>query len=66
MRRHIQKLQRCKLKIVKGWALQILSALEYLHSKNIVHCGVRCDNIYVDTITNELKLGEIGHVLTNT
>jgi len=57
LRSHIHKLRKYKLRIVKGWALQILSALDHLHSKGIVHKNIKCDNIYVDTITNDLKLG---------
>lgn len=65
LRRHLQKLKKYRLRIVKGWALQILTALDYLHSKGIVHRSVRCDNIYIDTITNDIKLGEVGLALGN-
>lgn len=40
--------------------LQILSAVEYCHARNIAHCDLKFENILYDENTGELKLIDFG------
>lgn len=50
------------LKAVKRMAKQILKGLEYLHSMQppITHGDLRCDKIYVNGHSGEIKIGDLG------
>jgi serine/threonine protein kinase len=43
-------------------ARQILKGLEYLHAMNppVVHGDLRCDKIYVNGHSGEIKIGDLG------
>ncbi|KAH0571233.1 Kinase, WNK [Spironucleus salmonicida] len=49
-----------KLKVIQDWSRQILSALQYLHSMNILHRDLKAQNIYYDYTTNIVKIGDLG------
>jgi len=36
--------------------------LDYLHSNNIIHHDIKCENIYLDRISGNLKIGCIGSI----
>ncbi|XP_021737584.1 serine/threonine-protein kinase WNK8-like [Chenopodium quinoa] len=46
--------------VIKDWCRQILSALHYLHSQNIIHLDVNVDNIVVDEDSGMVKLADFG------
>jgi len=50
------------LKAVKRMARQILKGLDYLHSMQppVVHGDLRCDKIYVNGHSGEIKIGDLG------
>lgn len=50
------------LKAVKRMARQILRGLEYLHSMHppVTHGDLRCDKIYVNGHSGEIKIGDLG------
>lgn len=48
------------LKAVKRMAKQILKGLGYLHSQNVTHGDLRCDKIYVNGHSGEIKIGDLG------
>ncbi|WIA17815.1 hypothetical protein OEZ85_009324 [Tetradesmus obliquus] len=50
------------LKAVKRMARQILKGLEYLHAMQppVVHGDLRCDKIYVNGHSGEIKIGDLG------
>ncbi len=56
------KTHRIKLKVVKKWCRQILSALAYLHSFSppIVHRDVKCENILYHASDGTVKIGDFG------
>jgi WNK lysine deficient protein kinase len=51
---------------VRKWARQILSGLAHLHGKEgpggkpIVHGDLRCDKIYINGHSGEIKIGDLG------
>ena len=50
------------MKAVKRMGRQILRGLQYLHSKDppITHGDLRCDKIYVNGHSGEIKIGDLG------
>lgn len=50
------------MKAVKGWARQILTGLNYLHSQKppIIHRDLKCDNIFINGNHGEVKIGDLG------
>uniref|UniRef100_A0A1J3HX56 non-specific serine/threonine protein kinase n=1 Tax=Noccaea caerulescens TaxID=107243 RepID=A0A1J3HX56_NOCCA len=49
-------------KAIKNWARQILKGLHYLHSQSppVIHRDLKCDNIFVNGNTGEVKIGDLG------
>lgn len=60
--------QPTKLKVIKRWCVQILKGLSYLHSMNIIHRDLKCDNIFINGSMGEVKIGDLGlsTVMTRT
>lgn len=46
-----------RLSVCQLWLNQILDGLAYLHSHNITHGYLCCDNVYINSNTGELKIG---------
>uniref|UniRef100_A0A7I4FQE4 non-specific serine/threonine protein kinase n=1 Tax=Physcomitrium patens TaxID=3218 RepID=A0A7I4FQE4_PHYPA len=53
-----------KINTLKSWVKQIQSELEYLHTWKppIVHRDIKCDNIFINGNTGEVKIGDMGFV----
>ena len=51
--------KKLKVKLVKKWIKQILTALDFLHSNNLIHHDIKSKNILVDRISGHLKLGDL-------
>ncbi|XP_068305407.1 serine/threonine-protein kinase WNK8-like isoform X1 [Pyrus communis] len=60
--RYRKKHKNVDMKAIKNWARQILRGLHYLHSHNppIIHRDLKCDNIFVNGNTGEIKIGDLG------
>ena len=58
----ITKVQVIRNKIAKRWAVQILKGLEYLHSHDplIIHRDLKCDNIFINGTSGDLRIGDLG------
>jgi len=62
LKEYTRKIPNLKLKVIKKWCRQILSALIYLHSQNppIIHRDLKCDNIFINGSTGEIRIGDFG------
>lgn len=60
--RYLRKLPTPSLKIIKRWARQILKGLQYLHAHAppIIHRDIKCDNIFINGSSGEVKIGDMG------
>ena len=56
---HRKYQKKLKIKLIKKWIKQILLALNYLHSNGYIHHDIKCQNILVDRITGNLKIGDL-------
>ena len=54
--------KRVDLKALKNWSRQILSGLEYLHSRDppVVHRDIKLENIFINSHSGEIKIGDLG------
>lgn len=62
LRDYRQRHKHLELKAVRKWARQILSGLDYLHLKEppVIHGDLRCDKIYINGHSGEIKIGDLG------
>uniref|UniRef100_A0A1J3EV60 non-specific serine/threonine protein kinase n=1 Tax=Noccaea caerulescens TaxID=107243 RepID=A0A1J3EV60_NOCCA len=62
LRLYRMKHRKVDPKAIKNWARQILKGLNYLHSQNppVIHRDLKCDNIFVNGNTGEVKIGDLG------
>ena len=56
---HRKYQKKLKIKLIKKWIKQILSALDFLHSNGFIHHDIKCQNILVDRISGNLKIGDL-------
>ena len=47
---------------VKQWCLQILDGIEFLHANQIIHRDIKCDNIFINGTTGDLRRGSLEHL----
>lgn len=62
LKSYIKRVQFVKWKIIKRWCIQILEGLHYLHSQSppIIHRDLKCDNIFINGNTGDLRIGDLG------
>lgn len=60
--RRFYSTHRVKLKVIKKWCRQILSALAYLHehSPPVVHRDIKCENMLYNATEGTVKVGDLG------
>ncbi|GMH28835.1 hypothetical protein Nepgr_030678 [Nepenthes gracilis] len=62
LRKYRKKHKHVDMKAIKNWARQILCGLQYLHCHNppIIHRDLKCDNVFINGNTGEVKIGDLG------
>lgn len=62
LRQYRKKHKNVDMKAIKNWARQILRGLVYLHTHQpcIIHRDLKCDNVFVNGNTGEVKIGDLG------
>lgn len=62
LRDYRKKHRHVSLKAIKKWALQILRALDYLHTHDpcIIHRDLNCSNIFINGNIGKVKIGDLG------
>lgn len=43
---------------IKRWCVQILTGLAFLHENHIIHRDIKCDNIFINGGTGDIRIGE--------
>eukprot|EP00760_Papus_ankaliazontas_P028367 PhM_4_TR3662/c1_g1_i1/m.76360/K08857/NEK1_4_5; NIMA (never in mitosis gene a)-related kinase 1/4/5 len=46
--------------IAKAWILQLCSALQYIHERNIIHRDIKCANVFLSEDQRTVALGDFG------
>ena len=59
---YLAEFKHPRLRVVKLWCLEILKGLKYLHEHDppIIHRDIKCDNIFINKNTGEVKIGDLG------
>lgn len=62
LREYRERYGYVNMKVIKSWARQILEGLVYLHGLQppIAHRDIKCDNIFINGNTGEIKIGDLG------
>ena len=53
--------KQLSMEVIKRWSLQILEALNYLHTRDppIIHRDLKCSNIFIDGKTSTILIGDL-------
>lgn len=46
--------------LIRKYTKEILNGLKYINSLNIIHCDIKCANIFLDGATGTCKIGDFG------
>jgi WNK lysine deficient protein kinase len=57
---YLRKNPMIRWNAVKRWCRQILRGLEFLHTKHVIHRDIKCDNIFINGATGDLRIGDLG------
>ena len=60
LRDFINKVKKVKLRIIKKWIKQLLYGIKFLHTNNIIHRDIKCDNIFINGTTGNILIGDFG------
>jgi WNK lysine deficient protein kinase len=63
LRSYIKKNKISRLRVIKGWCVEILNGLMFLHEQSpypIIHRDLKCDNIFINSNSGEIRIGDLG------
>lgn len=60
LKEYIRKITNLKLRVIKKWCKQILDGINFLHQQNIVHRDLKCNNIFINSNTGNIIIGDLG------
>jgi serine/threonine protein kinase len=60
LRKRIARKDYLSERLILGWLLQMLMALDHVHSNKIIHRGIELGNMFL-TSRGDVKLGSFGH-----
>lgn len=62
LRQYRQKHKKLDENVIKRWGKQILQGLLYMHGHPfpIIHRDLKCDNIFINGTTGQVKIGDLG------
>lgn len=66
LKQYLATHKKVTLKVIKSWSVQLLEGLCYLHSLNIIHRDLKCDNIFINGNSSELKIADLGLATVTT
>ncbi|CAM9747374.1 unnamed protein product, partial [Phaeothamnion confervicola] len=64
----IRRVELIRWKVIKRWARQILKGLHYLHNEHnppIIHRDLKCDNIFINGHSGDIRIGDLGLSTSN-
>lgn len=57
---YILKINNINLRVIKKWCNQILEGIDFLHQQNIAHRDLKCNNIFINSNTGNIIIGDLG------
>lgn len=60
LKEYLRKHPIIRWNAVKRWCKQILHGIEFLHVNKIIHRDIKCDNIFINGATGDIRIGDLG------
>lgn len=60
LKEYIRKINNVNLRVIKKWCIQILEGIEFLHEQKIAHRDLKCNNIFINSNTGNIIIGDLG------
>jgi WNK lysine deficient protein kinase len=60
LKEYILHIEKINLRVIKKWCIQILRGIEFLHSNNVAHRDLKCNNIFMHPNTGDIVIGDLG------
>lgn len=60
LKHYLRKNSIIRWNAVKKWCKQILSGLKFLHLNHIIHRDIKCDNLFINGTTGDIRIGDLG------
>lgn len=54
---YLRKTPMIRWAAAKRWCKQILEGLAFLHANHIIHRDLKCDNIFINGTTGDIRIG---------
>lgn len=60
LKQYISRNNHINMRVIKKWSSQILEGIEFLHNQHIVHRDLKCNNIFINSNTGDILIGDLG------